>query len=189
MDSIGPIARLHRLFRISLEAITIALLVALAVVVVLAVAFRYAGHSLIWYDEVASVMLAWVTYYGAALATVRRAHFGFPGLTIGLPLRLRVAVFGLSEAVVYAVFAVMAWYSWDILRVMANDTLVSLDWISLQVTQSAVPVGCALFIAAQILSTPDAWARIVAGRSAEAEEIAQEIEKARSDSADGTGPR
>jgi TRAP-type C4-dicarboxylate transport system permease small subunit len=167
--------------------VTIALLVALAIVVVLAVGFRYAGHSLVWYDEVASVMLAWVTYYGAALAAVRRRHFSFPGLTLALPMRFRAAVFVSSEAVVYAVFAIMAWYSWDILRVMAGDTLVSLDWISLQVTQSAVPIGCALFIAAQMLSTPDAWARIVAGRSAEADEIDDEIAKAPTGPTGGSG--
>lgn len=171
--------QLQQVFRRSLEGITIALLVALAVVVVLAVAFRYAGHSLVWYDEVASVMLAWVTYYGAALAAVRRAHFGFSGLTLALPLRLRIAVFALSEAVIYSVFAIIAWFSWDVLRVMAGDTLVSLDWVSLQVTQSTVPVGCALFIASQLLSTPDAWRRLVAGRSAETEEIDEEIAKAR----------
>ena len=168
---------LRHVFRRCLEGVTIALLVALAIVVVLAVAFRYAGHSLVWYDEVASVMLAWVTYYGAALAALRRAHFGFSGLTLALPMRLRIAVFALSEAVIYAVFAIIAWFSWDVLRVMAGDTLVSLDWVSLQVTQSAVPVGCALFIASQLLSTPEAWARLVAGRSAETEEIDEEIAK------------
>ncbi len=178
---------LQHVFRRSLEAITIALLVTLAVIVVLAVAFRYAGHSLVWYDEVASVMLAWVTYYGAALAALRRSHFGFSGLTLALPLGPRIVVFAVSEAIIYAVFAVITWYSWDVLRVMAGDTLVSLDWVSLQVTQSTVPIGCALFIAGQILSTPEAWARLVAGRSAESEEIDEEIAKTQSDG-DGAHP-
>ena len=30
--------------------------------------YRKAGASLTWYDEIASILLAWVTYYGAALA-------------------------------------------------------------------------------------------------------------------------
>jgi len=66
------VARVARCADIALQVVTIALLIALAVVVVLAVAFRFAGASLVWYDEVASVMLAWITYYGAALAALRR---------------------------------------------------------------------------------------------------------------------
>ena len=36
------------------------------------------GQSLTWYDEVASHLLAWLTFYGAALASVKRAHIGCP---------------------------------------------------------------------------------------------------------------
>ena len=37
------------------------------VVLLLVSASAIPGNSLGWYDEVAAVMLAWVTYYGAAL--------------------------------------------------------------------------------------------------------------------------
>ena len=47
---------------------------ALAVVVVLGVGFRKFGAALVWYDEVASVLLAWLTYYGAALAATPAAR-------------------------------------------------------------------------------------------------------------------
>jgi len=63
-----------------LEWVVIVLMVVLAVEVTLGVVFRFAGRSLIWYDEVASVLLAWVTFYGSALASVRRAHIGCPEL-------------------------------------------------------------------------------------------------------------
>ena len=43
-------------------------------VVVLGVVFRWDGEALSWYDEVASVQLAWLTYYGASLAALKRAH-------------------------------------------------------------------------------------------------------------------
>ena len=167
---------------IALQAVTIALLVALAVVVVLAVTFRFAGSSLVWYDEVASVMLAWITYYGAALAALRRRHLGFAGFQLSLGPRARLLTFWFGEAVTYAVFATMAWASWYVLRVMAGETLVSLDWVSLQFTQSVVPIGCVLFIAAHVLSTPDALRRLAARRSGEDEEIAEEISRA------GTAP-
>lgn len=163
---------------IALQAVTIALLIVLAAVVVLAVAFRFAGSSLVWYDEVASVMLAWITYYGAALAALKRRHLGFAGFQLSLGPRGRLLTFWFGEAVTYAVFATMAWASWYVLRVMEGETLVSLDWVSLQFTQSVVPIGCVLFVIAHGLSTPDALRRLAAGRSGEDEEIAEEISRA-----------
>lgn len=166
---------LHRV----LEVVTIALLVVLALLVIAAVAFRYGlNASLPWYDEVASVLLAWITYYGAALAALRRGHLGFAGLVLSLPPLARRLLFVLAELIVYTVFVSMAWAGWFVLQVMAGETLVSLDWVPLQFTQSVVPIGCVLFILAQILSTPDAWARVVAGLDVEAEEIEAEIAKA-----------
>jgi TRAP-type C4-dicarboxylate transport system permease small subunit len=166
---------LHRL----LEAVTIGLLVTLAGVVVSAVIARYVFNSSFrWYDEVASVLLAWITYYGAALATLQRRHLGFSGFLLSREIRHRSILFVIAEAVVYAVFISMAWASWHVLGVMAGETLVSLEWVSLQFTQSVVPIGCVLFVIAQVLSTPGAWDRMKAGRDAEAEEIEEEIAKA-----------
>ncbi len=172
-------AGLFRVARIALEVITITLLVALAIVVVLAVIFRYAGASFIWYDEVASVMLAWITYYGAALAALKRRHLGFAGLQLSFGPRARLLVFWIGEAVIYATFATMAWASWYVLRVMEGETLVSLEWVPLQFTQSVVPIGCTLFVIANLLSTPEALRRLAAGRSEEDEEIEQELARAR----------
>ncbi len=171
-------AVLHRL----LEVITVALLLCLAMVVVSAVVARYVFNSSFhWYDEVASVMLAWLTYYGAALAALRRSHLGFSGLVLGLPRAARVPVFLLAEAVVYAVFLSIAYAGWFVLRVMAGETLVSLDWVPLQFTQSVVPIGCLLFVLAQGLSTPEAWRRLQSGRDADVVEIETEIARAQAD--------
>ncbi|WP_025771770.1 TRAP transporter small permease [Thioalkalivibrio sp. HK1] len=168
-----------RFFNIALQAIAIVLLMTLALVVVAAVVFRFAGNSLIWYDEVASVLLAWITYYGAALAALKRRHLGFSGLLLRLRPKARRIVFWIGEAVVFITFASLAWAGWYVLRVMAGETLVSLEWIPLQLTQSVVPIGCVLFLLAHALSLPEALARLDAGRSEEEEEIAEEISRAR----------
>lgn len=164
-----------RLFRLSLEVVTIGLLVILSIVVIAAVIFRYSGSSLIWYDEVASVLLAWITYYGSALAALNRRHLSFSGFLFSRTTATRKLLFAVSETIVYAVFITMAWASWFVLRVMSGEALVSLEWVPLQVTQSVVPIGCALFILGQILSTPEAWSRIQSGQSEEQEEIEIEI--------------
>ena len=165
------------IFQRCIEAVTILLVIALAVIVVLAVGFRYAGSSLIWYDEVASVLLVWITYFGAALAAFRRNHLGFSGMALSLGENGRKIFFVLGEVVVYAVFIIMAWASWRVLEVMEGETLISLEWIPLTLTQSIVPLGCVLFVLAQIFSSPTAWARIKAGRDSEKEEIEREIQK------------
>ena len=61
---------LRRGYERFLEWICIVLMAALAAEVVAGVVFRYSGHSLVWYDEVATILLAWVTFYGAALAVL-----------------------------------------------------------------------------------------------------------------------
>ena len=138
-----------RLLQRLLEFITIGLLMALAGVVISAVIARKGfNSSFVWYDEVASVLLAWITFYGAAYAALRRRHLGFEGLIIACPPRVRIALFVVSEIIVYAVFVVLAYAGWFILQVLGSETLVSLRWVPLWFTQSVVPVGAALFIVA-----------------------------------------
>jgi TRAP-type C4-dicarboxylate transport system permease small subunit len=162
-----------------LEWITVALLIALAVIVVAAVVARYAfNSSFIWYDEIASVLLAWITFYGAAYAAIRRRHLGFEGILLACPVPLRLALFVAGELIVYSVFAILAYAGWFILGILGSETLVSVRWVPLWFTQSVVPIGAVLFILAQLLSTPEALARLRAGRSAEDEEIAEEIARA-----------
>lgn len=161
-----------------LEIISIFLLITLAFIVVMAVVFRFLGQSLIWYDEVASVVLAWLTYYGSALAVIHRGHLGFPGLFLSLPKPLRGAAFITAEIVVIGFFVVIGYGGWYILGVFGDETLVSLNWVHLSFTQSVIPIGAALFILAEILSIPDAWRKSMAGIDYEKEMIDQAIEEA-----------
>lgn len=144
-----------------------------------AVFCRYVlNDSIPWYDEVASVLLAWITYFGASLAAQRRAHLGFSALVRSLPARAKTATFLVSELVTYAVFVTLAWAGWRVLAVMEGMNLEGLPWVSFQFVQSIVPIGCGLIIVAQIFSTPLAWNRLIAGRDAERDEIEAEIAKA-----------
>jgi len=157
-----------------LEAILIFLMVALTVVVVVAVIYRKAGASLAWYDEVASVMLAWVTYYGAALAALKRRHIGFDGLVLALPARWQLAAVMVAEACVYGFFLLLAWTGWVVLRVLEGDTLVSLPEVPVQLTQSVIPIGAVLFLLCETLSLPAHWRRVRAGLSHELPDIEPE---------------
>ena len=59
--------QLARILGEFLTWVVIALMVGLTTVVVAAVIYRKMGASLSWYDEIAGVLLAWITYSGAAL--------------------------------------------------------------------------------------------------------------------------
>lgn len=130
----------------------------LALVVVVGVVFRKAGASLVWYDEVASILLAWLTYYGAALAALHRAHIGMPTLVDSLHGRMRTVVILVGEAFTLAFFGVLAWAGVRVLSVLGGTTLVSLPSVPMSVAQSVIPIGAVLFIVAQLLSLPEALA-------------------------------
>ena len=132
----------------------IALVTALALVVVLGVGFRKAGAALVWYDEVASILLAWLTYYAAALAALRRGHIGVPVVVERLRGPLRTCAVLAGEAAVIGFFVVLAWAGWQVQAALAGTTLVSLPSVPAGLAQSVIPIGALLFIGAQLLSLP-----------------------------------
>ena len=148
------VGRARALFERLLKTITVLLIVSLAIVVVLGVIYRWSGASLSWYDEIASVQLAWLTYYGASLAALKRAHIGVPGLIAVVPPLFRVPLVLVAEAVVIGFFLILAWYGYIVLVILEGDTLISLPWIGTQFTQSVIPIGAILFVIAELLNLP-----------------------------------
>ncbi|MEO1275229.1 MAG: TRAP transporter small permease [Pseudomonadota bacterium] len=147
----------------------------LTAVVVVAVLFRLAGSSFSWYDEVASVLLAWITYYGAALAALKRKHIGFDGVLLAIPMPARLYAAYAAEAITLAFFALMCWAGLEVLAVLEGMGLTSLPWVPVQLTQSVIPVGAALFIICALLSFPGYLRNVAAGISSEHQEIEEEI--------------
>lgn len=155
----------RRLLEGLLVAVSLFLMAVLAIIVVAAVAVRYAGTSFTWYDEVASVVLCWITYYGAALAALRRAHLGFPNLVAMLPRTLRVAALAVSEAVVISFFAMVAVFGYRAILLLHGDALTSLPWVKVELVMSVIPLGAVLYILAELTTLPDrlheAWSGLV----------------------------
>ena len=150
-----------------LSWVVIGLMVGLTVVVVVAVIYRKMGASLSWYDEIASILLAWITYYGAALAALKRSHIGFDDVLRLLPVGARKVAVVIAEILVIFFFCLLAWAGWKVLQVLGGMSLISLTWMPVRVTQSVIPIGAVLFIIAELLSLPDYWRDVMAGRSTE----------------------
>jgi TRAP-type C4-dicarboxylate transport system permease small subunit len=154
-----------------LEWICIALMVALAVEVTAGVVFRYAGYALVWYDEVATILLAWVTYYGSALAVLKHAHMGVPELVRMMPPIPRVLVTLLAQLLTLAFFVLLAWVGFSVLEILATDNLVSLPRLNAAHTNSVIPISAVLFIIGQVLVFPEVLAAARRGRIGTAGEL------------------
>lgn len=160
-----------------LEWVVIFLMITLTGVVIVAVLFRISGNSLSWYDEVAAIQLSWITYYGAALAALKRRHIGFDSVLLSIPMPLRMLGVIVAEVIVIGFFVLLAWTGWEVLMVLEGEMLVSLTWVPIQFTQSVIPVGAALFVTCELLSLPDYWRMTANGLSYEHAEIEEEVER------------
>ncbi len=146
-----------------LEGTVVAITLALVLLVVVGVLSRKAGHSLVWYDEIAAILLAWLTYYGAALAALNRAHLGLPTLVNRAPLRIRRAFSVFREAAIIGFFGLAAWMGLKLLSVLGGVFLVSLPWLPAGIVYSAIPVGAVLFVVAELSGAVEDWNRGQAG--------------------------
>lgn len=160
------------------ETIGLALLLALTFAIIYSTTMRYFGASPSWYDELASVLLAWLTYFGATYAVFMRQHMGFGGLVTALPRGPAVALTLLSECLVLIFFGLVAWFGYHVLAVAAYDSLLSLPWLTLDIVQSVIPVTAILMIIGTLLTMPRALRDAAAGIDAEHAEIAHAIAEA-----------
>ncbi|MFZ9543894.1 MAG: TRAP transporter small permease [Hylemonella sp.] len=165
----GAMQRFRQRYALLLEWVVMFLMVVLAVEVTLGIVYRTLGQSLVWYDEVASVLLAWLTFYGSALASVKRGHIGCPELVDQLspPLRRAIGIF--SQILVIAFFALLGWVGASILPILAGDALVSLPWVPMSFVQSVIPVSSALILVAEVMNLLD----LLADRGQAADPLAE----------------
>jgi len=168
------LANFRRGYERALEWVVIALMAALAIEVTIGVVFRTVGMSLAWYDEVASILLAWLTYYGSALAATKRGHISCPELVAMFPPAVRLPLALLAETLVFAFFILLAYTGWSILDVLATDHLVSLPEISVKYVQSVIPISAVLILIAEALNVPAVFAEARHGHGGGAEDKAKE---------------
>ena len=134
----------------ALEWLVMALMILLFLEVMLGIVFRASGHALSWYDEVASIMLAWLTFYGSALASHKRAHIGCPEIVEKLSGPIRWTLEVLTQLLVIAFFALLAWVGFDIMPILATDTMTSLPDVPMNFVQSVIPISSLLILVSEV---------------------------------------
>ena len=132
------------------------LLLALMVVLVcLGVFFRYAlSSSLAWYDEFASYLLVWLTFYGAVVASYHGRHIAFEMVVDRFMRKTRRIVEAVAELFVLGFQVVLFYYGWLLTQKMGDETAVSLVWVKMGWVYSVLPItgGVMLLISVERLA-------------------------------------
>lgn len=148
----GPLRAAYGQF---LTFIVSALMVILFLEVTLGVIFRTIGQPLVWYDEVASILLAWLTFYGSALASFKRAHIGCPEIIAMCSPRIRRTLSVVAQLIVIVFFAMLGWVGMEIMPILATDFMSSLPDVSMAVAQSVIPISSVLILIGEFLALYD----------------------------------
>ncbi|HEU4345594.1 MAG TPA: TRAP transporter small permease [Candidatus Binatia bacterium] len=123
------------------------LLVLMVVLVSLGVFFRYVlGASLAWYDEFASYLLVWLTFYGAVAASYRHRHIGFEMVVNRFMPETRRIVGGVAELFVLGFQIVLFYYGWTLVQKMGDETAISLPWVKMGWVYSVLPIAGGLML-------------------------------------------
>ncbi|MBI3076340.1 MAG: TRAP transporter small permease [Deltaproteobacteria bacterium] len=123
------------------------LLVLMVVLVLLGVFFRYVvNQALVWYDEFASYLLVWLTFYAAVVASYRRRHIGFEVVVDRLAPPTRRVLEFVGESCVLGFQFVLFYYGWVLTGKMGDESAVSLDWVKMGWVYSVLPIAGGLML-------------------------------------------
>jgi TRAP-type transport system small permease protein len=125
----------------------VVLLAGLAVLVCFGVFFRYVlNSSLVWYDEFASYMLVWLTFYGCVVVDYQRRHIGFDLVVEKLAPLARRVVDVVGEIAVLGFQFVLLYYGWILTERMGDETAISLPWVKVTWINSVLPITGGLLL-------------------------------------------
>ncbi len=148
---------MERIFRRFIDLVewwAMFLLVLMVVLVCLGIFFRYAlGSSLAWYDEFASYLLVWLTFYGAIVASYHGRHIAFEMIVDRFMRNTKRMVEAIAELFVLGFQVVLFYYGWRLTQKMGDETAVSLAWVKMGWVYSVLPItgGVMLVISVQRL--------------------------------------
>ena len=129
-----------------LEGLLFAALAAMSTVVFTNVFCRFVLHfSLSWGDELAQVLLVWLTFLGAAVATRDKAHYAFDYLVRNLPTRLGKFFVLLGHLIVIAMTAGLLYWSGRVTWEIRAWVMPAMGF-SRSLVYGACPVGCVFIL-------------------------------------------
>jgi TRAP-type C4-dicarboxylate transport system permease small subunit len=141
MEQSEDMERIFRRFIDLIEWWAMLLLFLMVVLVCLGVFFRYVlGASLAWYDEFASYLLVWLTFYGAVVASYHGRHIAFEMVVDRFLRNTRRILEAVAELFVLGFQVVLFYYGWVLTQKMGDETAVSLVWVKMGWVYSVLPL-------------------------------------------------
>jgi TRAP-type C4-dicarboxylate transport system permease small subunit len=123
------------------------LLLLMVLLVSVGVFFRYVlDSSLAWYDEFASYLLVWLTFYGSVTASYHNRHIQFNTVLERLMPNARRKLEMIAELFVLGFQFVLLYYGWLLMRKMGDETAVSLAWVKMGWVYSVLPITGGLML-------------------------------------------
>lgn len=120
------------------------------------VALRYAaGTSLSWASELPELMFPWMIMVGVVLAAQHGSHIAVVILTQRLGASRRWVLSGGTLAVA-ALYALLAWYSWP-LMIIAADEMSPMLQVPGSVSVGCLLVGFVMLSIVSLLRLPEVW--------------------------------
>jgi len=124
----------------------VVILAAMSLIVAGNVFFRFIlNSSLSWADELAQILLVWLTFIGAALAVKERTHYVLNYLTDKLKGNAQRAVWILQQALTLLSIIILLYFSaivtWEIRFWVMPATEISRAFV-----YAACPLGCLLML-------------------------------------------
>jgi len=138
------------------EYIVILLMIAMTLLVVVAVIFRKAGHSISWYDEFAGYILVWVTFWGAVIALERKRHIGFESLVELMPKSIQKMV--MSVVYIFLIFLnlVLIKYGWRLTTELTGETAITLP-VPIGYINAVLPTTASLMLILCLIQIVEVW--------------------------------
>ena len=125
-----------------LDTLLFITLAAMAVIVATNVFCRFVLHfSLSWGDELAQVLMVWLTFLGAAVGVRERAHYAFDYLVRNLPQKTKTLFIVLSELIAIIAISVLLWWSTEVTIGIRGWIMPAME-ISRALVYGACPIGC-----------------------------------------------
>lgn len=167
LEGKGDSFQMKKLYDIVLklvEWIVIVLMVAMLFLVVVAVIFRKAGHSISWYDEFAGYILVWVTFWGAVIALERKRHIGFETLIELFPLSIQKMVMSFVYFLLIFLNLVLIKYGWRLTTELTGETAITLP-IPIGYINAVIPATASLMLILCLIQLVDLWFKKEGGES------------------------
>ena len=148
----GALNRFKQVAETVLFSAVALLMLLLAIDIAMQVLFRYViNDSLSWTDEIARLLLVWMTFLGAGLASFRGSHLKLDLLTAGSRPQIRSLVSTVVTLLILGFLTVLSIGNMDVIEVREGIPFTSFA-LSSKYLSYAINIGALLMAVGSIIS-------------------------------------